>query len=207
LIFALAGASLNCFPNLRAKRRGFSFTVKVSAPRKIQNLALIGFMGTGKTAVGRVVADLLRFRLIDTDELIEQRAKKTIAEIFAKEGEAAFREQERQIVEELGAYSKCVFSTGGGLPANFNNLDSLKTHALTVCLWASPERIWERVRNQSHRPLLNDPNPLEKIRSLLAARAQYYRQADVLVNTEMRNVREVAQQVIHQFHMAQSAHK
>ncbi|MEY2466088.1 MAG: hypothetical protein QOD03_609, partial [Verrucomicrobiota bacterium] len=67
-----------------------------------------------------------------------------------------------------------------------------------------PEKIWERVRNQSHRPLLKDPDPLAKIRSLLTAREPYYRQADVLVNTEMRTVKDVAQQVIHQFHLAQA---
>ena len=87
---------------------------------------------------------------------------------------------------------------------NPKNLASLKTHALVVCLWASPEKIWERVRNQTHRPLLNAPNPKEKIRELLAARAPFYRQADVLLNTELRTVREVAQQVIHQFRLAAS---
>ena len=90
----------------------------------------------------------------------------------------------------------------GGLPANPENLASLKTHSLIVCLWASPEKIWERVRNQTHRPLLNDADPLGKIRQLLEAREPYYRQADVLINTEMRSLREVAQQVLHQFHMA-----
>jgi shikimate kinase len=98
---------------------------------------------------------------------------------------------------------RTVISTGGGLPADEANLASLKSHAFVVCLWASPDRILERVRHQTHRPLLNDPNPVAKIRSLLAAREPFYRQADVLLNTEMRSVREVAQQVIHQFQMAQ----
>ena len=86
-----------------------------------------------------------------------------------------------------------------------SNLASLKTHALVVCLWASPEKIWERIRGQTHRPLLNEPDPLAKIRSLLAAREPFYRRADVLINTEMRSVKEVAQQVVHQFQMAQAA--
>ena len=84
---------------------------------------------------------------------------------------------------------------------------SLKTHALVVCLWAGPETIWERTREHQHRPLLNDPDPLAKIRSLLAEREPFYRQADVLVNTEMRSAREVALQVLHQFHAAQSGHR
>jgi shikimate kinase len=100
-----------------------------------------------------------------------------------------------------------VISTGGGLPVNPANMASLKSHALVICLWASPEVIWEHVRGQNHRPLLTESDPLEKVRSLLAAREPFYRQADVLVNTEMRSLREVAQQVIHQFRLAQSAHR
>ena len=87
------------------------------------------------------------------------------------------------------------------------NLASLKTHALVVCLWASPEKIWEYVRGQSHRPLLNDPDPQKKIKELLAVREPFYRQADVLLSTELRCVRELAQQAIHQFRMARSAHR
>jgi shikimate kinase len=90
------------------------------------------------------------------------------------------------------------------LPADEANLASLKMHALVVCLWASPETIWERVRDHEHRPLLNEPDPLGRIRQLLAEREAFYRQADVLLNTGMRSVREVAQHVVHQFHMAQS---
>lgn len=177
----------------------------VTSPRHIRNLALIGFMGTGKSSVGKFVADQLRFVFLDTDHLIESRAGKSISDIFAQDGEAAFREWERRVVEELAAGRRTVISTGGGLPANEANFASLKSHALVVCLWASPEKIWERVRGQSHRPLLNEPNPLEKIRRLLAVRVPFYRQADVLLNTEMRSIREVALQVIHQFHLAQKA--
>ena len=172
--------------------------------RKIQNLALIGFMGTGKSSVGRLVADALRFTFLDTDRVIEARAGKTIREIFEQEGEPAFREWERRIVEELTRRTRTVISAGGGLPANEANLASLKTHALVVCLWASAEKIFERVRDQGHRPLLNEPDPMAKIRHLLSERGPYYRQADVLVNTELRSLREVAGQVIHQFRLAQA---
>jgi shikimate kinase len=175
----------------------------VNRARHIQNLALIGFMGTGKSSVGQMVAASLHFTFLDTDHDIEVRARKSIAEIFAQDGEPAFREWEHRIMQELTQRKKTVISTGGGLPADEANLASLKSHAFVVCLWASPEKILERVRYQTHRPLLNDPNPLAKIRSLLAAREPFYRQADVLLNTEMRSVREVAQQVIHQFQMAQ----
>jgi shikimate kinase len=175
--------------------------------RNIQNLALIGFMGTGKSSVGRLAADVLRFTFLDTDQVIEARAGIAISDIFAQHGEPIFRDWERKIVAELTKRSKTVIATGGGLPAQEGNLPSLKTHALVVCLWASPESIYERVRDHSHRPLLQDADPLAKIRQLLAVREAYYRQADVLVNTEMRSVREVAAQVVHQFHMAQAAHR
>jgi len=174
----------------------------VSNSRQIQNIALIGFMGTGKSSVGQLVAAQLQFTFLDTDHVIEARANQTISEIFSQQGEPAFRELESKIVAELATRKKTVISTGGGLPTNPANLTSLKTHSLVVCLWASPEKIWERVRNQSHRPLLNEPDPLAKIRRLLAEREPCYRQADVLLNTEMRSLKDVAQQVVHQFHSA-----
>jgi len=179
----------------------------MTTKRPIRNLALIGFMGTGKSSVGRLVADLLHFTYLDTDHVIEARAGKTITQIFEQDTQQVFWNWEKKIVEELTLRDKTVISTGGGLPADQENLNSLKTHALVVCLWASAETICERVRDHDHRPLLKDSDPLEKIRSLLATRAPYYRQADVLVNAEIRSVREIATQVIHQFHMAQSAHR
>lgn len=178
----------------------------MAGARSIRNLALIGFMGTGKSTVGRQVAHVLNFTYLDTDRVVEARAGKSITDIFQQDGEPVFRDWERRVVGELVHRSKTVISTGGGLPMNPDNLASLKTHALVVCLWATPETIYERVRDHSHRPLLADPDPLAKIRQLLAVREPYYRQADVLVHTELRNIREVALQVVHHFHQAQSAH-
>ena len=170
--------------------------------RQPASLALIGFMGTGKTSVGRLVAEHLGFEFLDTDELIQARTNRTIADIFAKDGEPAFRALERQMVLELSTREKVVISTGGGLPTNPENLAALKSFALVICLWASPGKIWERVRNQSHRPLLHDADPQKKIRELLAVREPFYKQADVLINTDLRSVREAAQQVVLQFKLA-----
>ena len=119
-----------------------------------------------------------------------QWAGKPITDIFAQEGEAVFRERESRLVEELTHRTRTVISTGGGLPLDPANMASLKSHALVICLWASPEVIWEHVRGQNHRPLLTESDPLEKVRSLLAIREPFYRQADVLVNTEMRSIRD-----------------
>lgn len=170
--------------------------------RQIQNLALIGFMGTGKSSSGQIVAGQLNFRFLDTDALIEERAGKPIAEIFADDGEAAFREWEKRVVAELALVSETVISTGGGLAANDEHLESLKTHSLVVCLWAGSEAIWQRVRHQAHRPLLNGPNPREDIAKLLSEREPYYRKADVLINTEMRSLKDVAQQLYYHFEQA-----
>ena len=179
----------------------------MQSDRRVVNIALIGFMGTGKTSVGRLVAEQLHFDYLDTDELIQSRTGRPIVEIFSADGEAAFRKMEQELVGELAARTKTVIATGGGLPMNPQNLVSLKTHALVVCLWASPEKIWERVKNQTHRPLLHDADPQKKIRELLAAREPFYRQADVLLNTELRSVREVTQQVVHQFRLEASSRR
>lgn len=159
-------------------------------------------MGSGKSTIGRLLADQLHFSLVDTDDLIERRTGKTVDRIFKDEGEPAFREQERLVVRELDAFRNTVIATGGGLVIESKNLDSLKNHSLVVCLWASPETIWERVRNQSHRPLLQGPDPFARIKELLVQRDPFYREADVLVNTEFRSAREVVQQVVHQFQSA-----
>jgi shikimate kinase len=149
-----------------------------------------------------MLASLLRFEFVDTDDLIERRAGRSITEIFAQDGEARFRQMERELVLEMSSWRRRIIATGGGLGANEANLASLKEHSLVVCLWASPELIWERVRRQSHRPLLKDPDPLGKIRTLLEARKPFYRQADVLIHSEGRSMEEVAHQVAHQFHVA-----
>ena len=172
--------------------------------RQIHNLALVGFMGTGKSSVGRLVAARLGYDFVDSDEWIEKRVGKSITRIFAEDGEPAFREIERQLVAEMTGWRQKIISTGGGLAANDANIATLKQHALIVCLWATPEAIWKRVCHQTHRPLLQGPDPLGKIRSLLEQRTPFYRQADVLVHTGTRSVREVAQHVLHQFQIARA---
>ena len=177
----------------------------MTATRSIRNIALCGFMGTGKSSVGRLVAEQLHFAFLDTDTVIEARAGKSVAQIFAEQGEAAFRELEQRIVKELELRDRTVISTGGGLIVNPENLASLQRHAYVVCLWASPETIFSRVKNQGHRPLLHEPEPLEKICRLLAERKPFYKQADAHLTTELRSPREVAQQVLHQFRVARVA--
>ena len=167
--------------------------------RIIRNLALVGFMGSGKSTVGRLVAQDLEFQFVDTDSLIEEKAGISIAEIFATEGEEAFRQLEGEIISELARKDRLVIATGGGAIMNPENFASLKSHALVICLWANAESIHERTKHQTHRPLLQKEDPLGAIRTMLAEREPVYKQADVIVNTELRSQREVIAQVRHQF--------
>lgn len=180
-------------------------TLQTAAPapnvgRQFRNVALVGFMGVGKSTVGNFLADLLGFELVDTDKLIEAREARRISEIFAQQGESHFRQLERALVRELaGAHGK-VISTGGGTIMNPDNLESLREHALIACLWASPETIYERVRNQTHRPLLQSPDPLARIRQLMAERAPTYRSAaDIMVGVDFRHAPEVARHIAKSF--------
>jgi shikimate kinase len=170
--------------------------------RVIRNVALIGFMGCGKSTVGQALARRLEFEFVDTDRLIEEQAGCSITEIFARDGEPAFRERERRVIEGLAGRDRLVIATGGGAGARPDLLASLKQHALVVWLWASPETIWERVRHQTHRPLLQVPDPPARIRELLAAREPVYRQADVLINVEGRALRQIVAQIAAEFQRA-----
>jgi len=160
-------------------------------------------MGAGKTTVGRRVAHRLRFRFIDTDRYIEEKVGLTVPEIFARYGEPEFRRLEAEVVQELATMNKVVIATGGGMGANPDHIASLKQHALVICLWATPEVLYRRLRRSKNRPLLQVPDPLSRIRELLQQRMPVYRQADVLMNTGLRSLTELVRQVLYHFRLAQ----
>lgn len=168
-------------------------------PRKFWNIALIGFMGCGKTTVGRKVAQRLHYQFIDTDHLIETRLGMKIPQIFEKYGEAFFRNIEAEVVKELSVIRRAVIATGGGMGANPHHLASLKQHSLVICLWATPEVLYERLKKSSDRPLLYVSNPKARIEELLKDRMPVYRQADVIMNTGLRSIEELVRQVIHHY--------
>ena len=118
------------------------------------NLFLTGFMGTGKSTLGRVLAYRWHRPFLDTDEMIEKLAGKTVAAIFADEGEAAFRRLEREVVERHLPAAGAIISCGGGLPVPEGMADLLKAKGVVVTLFASPQAILRRTRGRTHRPLL-----------------------------------------------------
>lgn len=140
---------------------------------KQQNIVLVGFMGTGKTVTGRVLAERTGMKLVDMDSLIEERAGKAISDIFADEGEAAFRVMERELVQELSTQSGLIISTGGGIVLNPDNIADFEKTGLTVCLSAPADVIFERVENDTTRPLLSGDKK-EQIRTLLEKRRPLY---------------------------------
>jgi len=139
------------------------------------NIALTGFMATGKTTIGRLLAGQLGYEFVDTDHLIEDRCGQTIAEIFREKGETAFRAMEADIARELGDKEGLVIATGGGLVLYPANVAALKSQGRIFCLLATPEAIMARVsRDASVRPLLEGPNPMERIMGLMKDREKTY---------------------------------
>jgi shikimate kinase len=150
-----------------------------------RNLILIGFMGTGKTTVGMRVARSLGFRFVDTDKLVVKEAGKPITQIFAEEGEESFRAMETEALRRCAAEGGQVISTGGGIVTRPENRELLREIGYVIWLRAAPETIYERVRRNRNRPLLQTPDPLATIRELLAARASLYEGcADLAVSTD-----------------------
>ncbi len=160
------------------------------------NIVLVGFMGTGKSAVGRVIAQKLEFHFIDTDDVIEQTSKAKISDIFAEHGEDYFRDLESQAVKSVTLMKNQVVATGGGVVLRSSNIDLLRTRGPIFCLNATPKAIWDRVRSSRSRPLLRGPEPLKKIETLLDKRAPYYALADHQIETTGVSVDRVADEII-----------
>ncbi len=159
------------------------------------NLALVGFMGTGKTAVGRLLAERLGLAYLDLDEEIARRAGRGIPEIFASDGEEEFRRLERECIEAACRRSDRVLSCGGGAVLDPRNLRRLRASGLVVCLWADPEILWKRLRNDRSRPLLAGENPRGALEKLLAEREPVYRSIEPFVDTSSLSTGEVADRI------------
>jgi len=160
------------------------------------NIVLIGFMGTGKTTVGKFLANRLKLTFTDMDDCIVERAGKSIPAIFADDGEPAFRKLERQVVVDLSARRSLVIATGGGVVLNPDNIRDLGATGLLVALTASPDVILERLRHDSGRPLLSAGDKGEKIRTLLAARQHLYDAIPEKIDTDLLTRETVAKRIM-----------
>jgi len=162
------------------------------------NIALIGFMGVGKTAVGKALAKKLDKRFVELDSLIEQKVGKSIPDIFQQDGEVAFRELEIEVTKEVSTGKNLVIACGGGIVLNKINIDRLREESVIVYLTAFPDMLLRRVRRvRGKRPLLNTPNKATTIQELLAFRKPFYeRAADIKVNTSRLDISSVVEQII-----------
>ena len=142
-----------------------------------ENIVLTGFMGSGKSTVGRMLARQLRFRFLDTDKLVEERAQMNIPEIFEKLGEADFRKRETEVLESLRGIQRHIVATGGGIVTVAENIPLLRSLGLVVLLKADPDEIYRRVSRNSGRPLLQVEDPRRRVLDMMAVRQPLYESA------------------------------
>lgn len=162
----------------------------------MSNIYLVGFMGTGKTSVGKELAKKKKWQFVDLDELIELKEKRTIADIFAKKGEPYFRAVEKKVLKEVSAQKKFVVATGGGIVVDQDNIKIMKETGKIICLSAKSEVILKRTAGYAHRPLLNVAHPKERIELLLKLRAPYYAKSDKTIDTSRFSIKEVMGKIL-----------
>jgi shikimate kinase len=173
-----------------------AFDAKPVTPPRRTNLYLVGFMGTGKTTVGRMVAGRLGYEFVDSDHAIERMSGRTIVDIFAREGEAAFRALEHAFI--LGGHPAegAVVACGGGLIVPPGMLELVQSRGVIVCLHASLRTILQRTATNRARPLLAVEDPEARIRDLFAEREPIYRRAGTTILTEGRPLAEIVSHVL-----------
>ncbi len=161
------------------------------------NIYLIGYRGSGKTTVARHLASRLWWHWLDADPHIEERAGRSIREIFADEGEAGFRQREAEAVAELSLYSQLVVALGGGAVLRDDNRQAIRRSGKVVWLRASPERLWSRIEadptTNARRPNLTAEGGVDEVRRLLAERTPLYEQcADLTLDSDKRSPEQLA---------------
>jgi len=161
-----------------------------------RNIVLVGFMGTGKSAVGRELQRATGFGLVDVDAEVERAEGMSIEEIFNNSGEGAFRDAEAREIRRISEGRGQIISTGGGAVLRKDNMDVLLDAGVVVCLTATAESVYKRTRHNTKRPLLQCDDPLEQIRKMLDERRPFYEKADVMVSTEGKSPYEIAEEVL-----------
>jgi len=162
------------------------------------SIALIGFMGTGKTVVGKLLAEKLGKEFVELDAMIEKKAGKSIPEIFRQDGEIGFRELEIEATAEVAIKKNAVIACGGGIVLNKINIDRLRKECVVICLTASPQVIIKRTSaDADERPLLAVPDRARQIEELIKFREPYYkRAADATINTSRISADVVSRRII-----------
>ncbi len=154
----------------------------MAEPGKLKKtVVLVGMMGAGKTAVGRALAQRLGVPFLDSDAEIETAAAMTIAEIFARDGEAFFRNRESEVIDRLLGGECCILSTGGGAFLSQRNRALISAKGVSVWLNADLKLLWSRVKHKNTRPLLRTSNPFKTLQDLYEARVPIYAEADLVV--------------------------
>lgn len=163
----------------------------------MKNVVLIGFMGTGKTTVGQLLAQRLDWSFVDLDQEIESQCKMTVRDIFANYGEAVFRQHESAMIKSMTARNNTIISTGGGAVLLDENIYNLRQCGPLVALKAQPEVIVKRVESDKRvsRPLLNRPDRLETVSNMLHDRRKRYAFADISIDTDYLSPDEVANKI------------
>ncbi len=162
-----------------------------------ENVFLVGPMGSGKSAVGRQLATRLGLAFLDSDAEIEERTGVDIPYIFEKEGEAGFREREREMLDALTGRSRVLLSTGGGAVLDPANRERLRSRGCVVYLRTSVKQQFARTRRSGHRPLLSNDDPLGTLERLMLVRAPLYEEAaDLVVDTDGRKVGSVVEEIV-----------
>ena len=160
--------------------------MKGSKELDIKNISLIGFMGSGKSTVGRILAEKLNFLFIDTDRLIELHENRSINDIFMQDGETYFRDIESEIIGKVYPdNTECIFSCGGGVVLRKKNMQTIKMHSFVVYLHITPEKAYERLKNVDDRPLLDKKDRESTIRELIDLRKELYiRYSDLTIQNK-----------------------
>jgi shikimate kinase len=161
------------------------------------NVVLVGFMGSGKTAVGRRIAQRLGYAFLDTDQFIEQQVGCPISQLFEEKGEPFFRALENRLVEQFAKLDNHVISTGGGMLTSPGNPERMRGAGLTVFLNADPEEILKRLERDTRRPKLKEGELRETVERLLAERMPLYQASAITVDTKGKSVNRVAGEIIH----------
>ena len=149
-----------------------------------KTVALVGMMGSGKSAIGKVISSILDVPFIDSDVEIEKAAKLSIPEIFERHGEKFFRDKEGQVIKRLLKEKPCILATGGGAFVNDKIRTSIKNHGVSVWLNADVETLWKRVKHKTTRPLLRTDNPKETLSNIYKDRIETYSLADVIIESQ-----------------------